>query len=278
MQRTPTQSAERRNPFTNQRSHSAEPDPSSGPSHLPLGAEGNVVTDKLYKAQSRAWTHLKSQSDALKKTLERGYESSIKRQINFFTSAYKDYNCVCENAVKDAGLESRTGAIINGIERTYLEYFLDESSELYNNTMLLVDEFFERREKEKAAPEAEALKAAKTQELQRLADNLIEDELDSHGKVSNIEDTATGGPEDADEIQDKIKDLELTLKKLQKAAIELENAAGKDHEALYRQARATRRKAEEKILATVRKLKRRLPSPEGSDAGSYICTYRWKTE
>ncbi len=144
---------------------------------------------------------------------------------------------------------------------TLLDWMTGEGRKHYEEAMSWVDDFFECQEKEKAA-----------KELQRLADNLIEDEMDAHAKVSDVEGTAMGGPEDADELQDKIEDLELTLKKLQKAASELENAAGEDNEALYRQARATRRKAEEKILATVRKLKRRLPSPEGSDAGSYVPT------
>jgi hypothetical protein len=116
---------------------------------------------------------------------------------------------------------------------TLLEWLMTWGQKDYEEAISWADDFCERQEKEKAAQESEALKAAKAQEaealkaakakkLQRLADNLIEDEMDAHAKVSDVESTTTGGPEDADEIQDKIEDLELTLKKLQKAAIELE--------------------------------------------------------
>jgi hypothetical protein len=70
------------------------------------------------------------------------------------------------------------------------------------------------------------------QKLQRLTDNLIEDEMSAHGKVGDIEESALGGPKNVKEIEDKTEDLELTLNKLHKTTIELENAAGEDNEAL----------------------------------------------
>jgi hypothetical protein len=226
--------------------------------------ELNHIRDSTH----RNLVHLRSQTKALREAVVRAKESSIKRQLKFLNSAFKEYQDACERGLGEMNLTLKYW----NDDMSLLEWMMAWGRKDYEEAMSWVDDFFEHQEKEKAAQEAEALKAAKAKKLQRLADNLIEDEMDAHGKVSDAENAATGGPEDADEVQDKIEDLELTLKKLRKAAIELEDAAGEDNETLYRQARATRRKAEEKILATVRKLKRRLPSPEGSDAGSYVPT------
>ncbi len=86
---------------------------------------------------------------------------------------------------------------------------------------------------------------------------------------------AQEGSKDASELQHIIENLESCLRRIQrKTATELEDAAGL---AGNRQSRNTRHKAEEKILATVRKLKRRLLSPQGSDVGNLCVCQPWLT-
>jgi hypothetical protein len=148
MQRTPAQSAERRDPSAEQRRHSQEPVVPSAEFMAEFRRESELRQEKgeavrrIIKAKKRAFIHLKTQNEALQKTVEKGMESSIRRQVDFFTSAFKDYNCIVEKAVKDAGLEFEIFDASHGKDLTYLEYFLTEGSGLYNETMSLVDEFF----------------------------------------------------------------------------------------------------------------------------------------
>jgi hypothetical protein len=175
-----SQSAERQNPATEQCSHSAESVLSSAAIESllrpfpPDDQDDEAVRDKMYRTTTRAWQHLKTQATALEKVVAKAKDSSIRKQVDFFSSAFKDYNCACGKAIKDSEYELRHYNIFE----TYLEHFLNDSLKMYHETMSLADDFFERREKEKA----EALKTAKMQKLQRLADNLIEDEMDAHDK------------------------------------------------------------------------------------------------
>jgi hypothetical protein len=107
----------------------------------------NEAIGRMSLANSRAFAHLEAQKEALQKAVEKGTESSIRRQVDFFTSAFKDYNCISEKAVKDAGLETEVIGEENGKKSTYLEYFFKKGSKFYNETMSLVDEFFDRRKK-----------------------------------------------------------------------------------------------------------------------------------
>jgi hypothetical protein len=227
MQRTPAQSAERRDPATEQRGQSAEQrspneelrekglNPYDTWCGRPFTHFGQQTLDKfctIREETQRSLLHLKSQTRALREAVTKAKEKSIKRQLDFLNSAFNEYQSICAKVLEKHDV---LGVIWNE-KATLLDWMTGEGREVYEEAMSWVDDFFERQEKEKAAQETEALKAAKAQELQRLADNLIEDEMDAHGKVSDAENLVTGGPEDADELQDKIEDLELTLKKLQK--------------------------------------------------------------
>ncbi len=64
--------------------------------------------------------------------------------------------------------------------------------------------------------------------------------------------------------------MESTLIEILKTAIELEDTAWEENEVLEREARNTRRKAQMPIPVTVARLGMRMPSPEGSKAGSYV--------
>jgi len=153
---------------------------------------------------------------------------------------------------KQFSLEEYQGALILGQDE-------------YNEAMSWADGFWERRQKEKDA----ARKAARLQRLQRLADNLAEEEAAAFSKVADAEPVMEGFSDNG-EICDKVEELEISLKRIQKTANDIEETVDIEDEDLYRRSRRTLQKAEEKIRSTVRKLRRRLPSPEGSDAGSYV--------
>jgi hypothetical protein len=122
MQRTPAQSAERRDPATEQRGQSAEQgNPSSGQQDEAAAAEqrrlneelreevldsydtwcgrpfahfGKQTLDKfctIKEETQRALLHLKSQARALREAVTKAREKGIKRQLDFLNSAFNEY-------------------------------------------------------------------------------------------------------------------------------------------------------------------------------------------
>jgi hypothetical protein len=209
MQRTPAQSAERRDqsaeqqgPPAEQRSQSEERRDQSREQrdaelirikyakdielHGPPSSQNMIILEgysSMMLLTARAFQHLRSQAKALREAVTRSSKHSIKRQLNFLNSAFKEYQRSCEKVLEDHCMAEHAW----NDDTSLLDWMMADGQRLYEEALSWADDFFDRREKEKAAHEAEALKAAKAQELQRLADNLIEDEMDAHGKVSDAE-------------------------------------------------------------------------------------------
>jgi hypothetical protein len=49
----------------------------------------------------RTLDHLKSQAKALREAVTKAKEKSIKRQLNFLNSAFKEYQSTCEKVLED---------------------------------------------------------------------------------------------------------------------------------------------------------------------------------
>jgi hypothetical protein len=98
----------------------------------PLGREVVKRIDGMERSKLRAFLHLQAQTKALREAVTKAKESSIKRQVNLLNSALKDYNCVCEKAVWDSGLE---GFSVPHADKAYITVFLEEGLNEYNDAM-----------------------------------------------------------------------------------------------------------------------------------------------
>jgi hypothetical protein len=190
MQRTPAQSAERRDPSAEQQGPSAKQHSQSA-EHGNLSQEqqvelirrkydgdvkqhgspdvGYTIGDvkalgEARDSTSRNLAHLRSQTKALREAVTKAKEGSIKRQVKFLSSAFKEYQDACERVLDEKNLP-----LTRWNENTsLLDWVMTWGRKDYEEAMSWADDFFERQEKEKAAQEAEALKAAKAQEAEAL--------------------------------------------------------------------------------------------------------------
>jgi hypothetical protein len=142
MQRTPAQSAEQRGQSAKQSGQPAgqcsQPAGQRTIMHEPASyLEEQVAVKKMLRSQTRAFLHLKTQEKALREVVAKDKESSIKRQMDFLTSALKDYNCICEKAVMDPGRE-----YIYHDDKPRVTGFLEAGLNKYNKAMSLADDFF----------------------------------------------------------------------------------------------------------------------------------------
>jgi hypothetical protein len=174
MQRTPAQSAERRDPSAEQRSQSEERSKQDSDAELirqrffrdieqhgpPYESYTLSDLEKRDNARCRTYrsrSHLRSQTKALREAVTRAKESSIKRQVKFLYSAFKEYRDTCERVLDEEHLTCGEW----NYNTTLLDWVMKEGQKDYEEAMSWADDFFERQEKEKAAQQAEALKAAK---------------------------------------------------------------------------------------------------------------------
>jgi glutathione S-transferase len=188
MQRTPAQSAERRDPSTGQQGPSSERSSQSAERQDPPAEQRSQSEERRERSRQeaeqirtkyaddierhgppedqvmsildgysrmrvktlRALDHLKSQAKALKEAVIKAKEKSIKRQLNFLNSAFKEYQSTCGQVLEDIHM---MGCVWNR-NTTLLEWLMAWGQEDYDEAMSWVDDFFERQEKEKAAQEA----------------------------------------------------------------------------------------------------------------------------